>query len=167
MTGFKLFSPVPVSLEKKPTGLDLYARFAFAGAVCCSITHGALTPVDVVKTRIQLEPEVYNKGMIDGFRQVVRKEGAGALLTGFGPTAAGYFLQGALKFGGYEFWKRTFIDALGMETAQNNRTAIYLGSSAIAEFFADVHCAPWKQLVSDSSLNHLSLPDFSEDSAEF
>jgi hypothetical protein len=27
----------------------------------CAITHGALTPVDVVKTRIQLEPEVYNK----------------------------------------------------------------------------------------------------------
>lgn len=29
------------------TGLQLYSRFAFAGAVCCSITHGALTPVDV------------------------------------------------------------------------------------------------------------------------
>lgn len=44
-----------------PTGVDLYMRFAFAGAVCCSVTHGALTPVDVVKTRIQLEPEVYNR----------------------------------------------------------------------------------------------------------
>jgi len=30
-----------------PTGLNLYSRFAFAGAVCCSVTHGALTPVDV------------------------------------------------------------------------------------------------------------------------
>ena len=30
-----------------PTGLSLYSRFAFAGAVCCSVTHGALTPVDV------------------------------------------------------------------------------------------------------------------------
>jgi hypothetical protein len=30
-----------------PTGVNLYARFAFAGAVCCSLTHGALTPVDV------------------------------------------------------------------------------------------------------------------------
>jgi solute carrier family 25 phosphate transporter 3 len=44
-----------------PTGVDLYARFAVAGAVCCSVTHGGLTPVDVVKTRIQLEPEVYNR----------------------------------------------------------------------------------------------------------
>jgi len=32
---------------KKLSGLDLYSRFAFAGAVCCSVTHGALTPVDV------------------------------------------------------------------------------------------------------------------------
>lgn len=44
-----------------PKGIDLYARFAIAGAVCCSVTHGGLTPMDVVKTRIQLEPEVYNK----------------------------------------------------------------------------------------------------------
>lgn len=51
-----------------------------------------------MKTRIQLEPEVYNKGFIGGFRQVIQKEGAGALLTGLGPTAAGYFLQGAFKF---------------------------------------------------------------------
>jgi solute carrier family 25 phosphate transporter 3 len=29
------------------SGLDLYSRFALAGAVCCSVTHGALTPVDV------------------------------------------------------------------------------------------------------------------------
>jgi len=128
--------------DKKPTGIDLYSRFALAGALGCSITHGALTPVDVVKTRIQLEPTVYNKGMIDAFRKVIANEGAGALLTGFGPTAAGYFLQGAFKFGGYEFWKKTFIDTFGFETAQNNRTAVYLASSAIAEFFADVVLCP-------------------------
>ena len=31
----------------KLSGLALYSRFALAGAVCCSVTHGALTPVDV------------------------------------------------------------------------------------------------------------------------
>ncbi len=25
---------------KPPQGVDLYARFAFAGAVCCAVTHG-------------------------------------------------------------------------------------------------------------------------------
>ncbi len=56
--------------------------------------------MDVVKTRMQLDPAKYNKGMIGGFRQVIAGEGAGALLTGFGPTASGYFIQGWFKFGG-------------------------------------------------------------------
>ncbi|KAL0485806.1 mitochondrial phosphate carrier protein MIR1 [Acrasis kona] len=127
---------------KRLTGVDLYSRFALAGALCCAITHGALTPVDVVKTRIQLEPERYSSGMVNAFRTVIKEEGAGALLTGIGPTFAGYFLQGAFKFGGYEFWKKTLIESVGLETAQNNRTAIYLTSSAIAEFFADVALCP-------------------------
>jgi solute carrier family 25 phosphate transporter 3 len=95
-----------------------------------------------VKTRMQLDPLTYNKGMIGGFRQVIAKEGTAALLTGFGPTAAGYFLQGAFKFGGYEFFKRQAVDFLGYETAQQNRTAVYLGSSALAEFFADIALCP-------------------------
>jgi solute carrier family 25 phosphate transporter 3 len=32
---------------EKLSGVQLYSRFALAGAVCCSVTHGALTPVDV------------------------------------------------------------------------------------------------------------------------
>lgn len=80
--------------------------------------------------------------MVGGFRQVIQNEGAGALLTGFGPTAAGYFLQGALKFGGYEFFKQQWINQLGYETAANNRTAVYLASSAAAEFVADIGLCP-------------------------
>lgn len=116
--------------------------FALAGALGCAITHGALTPVDVVKTRIQLEPEVYNKGMVNAFRQIVKNEGAGALLTGLGPTVAGYAVQGALKFGGYEFWKKQAIDYFGVKAATEHRQAIYLGASGIAEFFADIALCP-------------------------
>ena len=32
---------------QKLSGINLYSRFALAGAVCCSVTHGGLTPVDV------------------------------------------------------------------------------------------------------------------------
>ncbi|KAI0394888.1 mitochondrial carrier domain-containing protein [Xylariaceae sp. FL0594] len=134
-------SPV-AALKKQPEGIDLYARFALAGALGCSVTHGAFTPVDVVKTRIQLDPATYNRGMIGGFRQVIRSEGAGALLTGFGPTAAGYFVQGAFKFGGYEFFKKQAIDFLGIEKARANRTAVYSVSAASAEFFASIALCP-------------------------
>lgn len=65
-----------------------------------------------VKTRIQLDPVTYNRGLVGGFKQVIQNEGAGALLTGFGPTCAGYFLQGAFKFGGYELFKQQSINIL-------------------------------------------------------
>lgn len=95
-----------------------------------------------VKTRMQLDPATYNRGILGSFKQVIAKEGAGALLTGFGPTFAGYFLQGALKFGGYEFFKQQAINQIGYETAANNRTAVYLASSACAEFMADIALCP-------------------------
>ncbi|KAJ9080659.1 mitochondrial phosphate carrier protein [Entomophthora muscae] len=152
----QLFLRNPTEAAAPPSGVDLYARFAFAGAVCCSVTHGALTPVDVVKTRMQLEPSVYKNGMIGSFKQVIKNEGAGALLTGFGPTASGYFIQGAFKFGGYEFWKKTIIEAVGVETATNNRTTVYLGASAIAEFFADIALCP----LEATRIRLVSQPDF-------
>ncbi|CAH0001987.1 unnamed protein product [Clonostachys byssicola] len=149
-----------------PTGLALYSRFALAGAICCSVTHGGLTPVDVVKTRIQLDPVTYNRGLIGGFRQVVQAEGAGALLTGAGPTFAGYFLQGALKFGGYEFFKKQAINTLGLETASQNRTAVYLASSASAEFFADIALCPLEatriRLVSEPTYANGLIGGFSK-----
>ena len=80
--------------------------------------------------------------MIGGFRKVIANEGAGALLTGVGPTFAGYFLQGAFKFGGYEFFKQQCISGLGYERASNNRTSVYLASAAAAEFFADIALCP-------------------------
>lgn len=46
----------PISFDPPP-----HPRFALAGAVGCAVTHGAATPMDVVKTTIQLEPKVYNK----------------------------------------------------------------------------------------------------------
>jgi solute carrier family 25 phosphate transporter 3 len=95
-----------------------------------------------VKTRIQLDPATYNNGLIGGFKKVIANEGAGAVWTGFGPTAAGYFLQGAFKFGGYELFKQQAINMVGYETASNNRTAVYLASAACAEFFADIALCP-------------------------
>ncbi|KAI1751164.1 mitochondrial carrier [Xylaria castorea] len=148
------------------SGAALYSRFALAGAICCSVTHGSLTPVDVVKTRIQLDPVTYNRGLIGGFRQVIASEGAGALLTGVGPTFAGYFLQGAFKFGGYEFFKQQSINLFGIENASNYRTGVYLASSAAAEFFADIALCPLEatriRLVSEPTYANGLIGGFSK-----
>ncbi|KAK3236215.1 hypothetical protein CYMTET_53632 [Cymbomonas tetramitiformis] len=149
-------TPFIASASEAPTGLDLYSRFAFAGACCCSITHGGVTPIDVVKTRMQLRPDEFSGGMISGFRKVIAEEGAMALWTGVGPTAAGYFLQGAFKFGGYEFFKKQFVDSWGMEKAKENRTFIYLASAGCAEFFADVALCP----LEATRIRMVSQPDY-------
>ena len=94
--------------------------------------------------------------MIGGFRQVVANEGASALLTGAGPTFAGYFLQGAFKFGGYEFFKQQSINAIGYEKARDNRTAVYLVSAAFAEFFADIALCP----LEATRIRLVSQPEF-------
>uniref|UniRef100_A0A7S0LS82 Mitochondrial phosphate carrier protein n=1 Tax=Coccolithus braarudii TaxID=221442 RepID=A0A7S0LS82_9EUKA len=138
-----------------PFGLKYYLSGALAGGICCGLTHGAMTPVDVVKTRIQLDPVKYNQGFIGGFKQVAGAEGAGALLTGLMPTAQGYFIQGWFKFGGVEFFKINITQAIGEQKAWDNRQQIYLLSSAMAEFIADIFLCPYEacriRLVSDPS----------------
>lgn len=99
-------------------------------------------PVDVVKTRIQLEPATYNKGMVGSFKQIIAAEGAGALLTGLGATFGGYFVQGWFKFGGVEFFKINMASYFGEQVAWDNRTSIYLASAAGAEFIADLFLCP-------------------------
>jgi solute carrier family 25 phosphate transporter 3 len=101
------------------------------------------TPIDVVKTRIQIDPALKGMGLLSAGKNIVAAEGPGGLLTGFGPTAVGYLVQGGMKFAGYEYFKGSLINATGdYNRAVEHRTAIYLGSAAIAEFFADVLLCP-------------------------
>jgi len=145
----------------KPTGLQLYLRYAAAGALCCAVTHTAVVPVDVVKTRLQTNPGKY-KGMVDGFRSIVREEGAMMLLQGAGPTALGYFMQGAFKFGFYEFFKKQYGGLFSPDQAQQLRVPIWLAASATAEVIADFFLCPMEatriRLVADPKFAK-GLPD--------
>jgi len=121
-----------------------YLKAALGGAVCCSVTHGGTTPIDVVKTRMQLDPAKYTSFM-GTMKEVAAKEGAGALTTGMIPTFQGYFVQGWFKFGGVEVCKTKFAQMMGSEKkAYENRDAITLGGSAVAEFIADVFLCPYE-----------------------
>ena len=67
-------------------------------ACACYLTfsvssHGASAAIDVVKTRIQVDPEMARMSLLSGGRRIVAQEGPAALLTGFGPTAVGYLVQ--------------------------------------------------------------------------
>lgn len=113
-----------------------------------------------VKTRIQLDPITYSSSLSKSARYIVSAEGPGALLTGLGPTIAGYCLQGAFKFGGYEYFKARAVDYLGQSTASNHRNAVYLGSAAAAEFLGDIALCPFESV----RIRLVSQPSYATDS---
>ncbi|KAM4805386.1 solute carrier family 25 member 3-like [Urocitellus parryii] len=111
------------------------------GMLSCGLTHMAIVPLDLVKCRMQVDPDKY-KGIFSGFGVTVREEGLRGLARGWAPTFIGYSLQGFFKFGLYEVFKIHYKKLLGEEKAYTWRTTLYLAASASAEFFADVALAP-------------------------
>jgi len=120
-----------------------FALCGIGGVLSCGITHTAIVPLDLVKCRIQVNPQKY-KGIFGGFKTTVTEEGFRALGKGWAPTAVGYSLQGLGKFGFYEIFKIAYSDMLGPELTYQWRTSLYLAASASAEFFADILLAPWE-----------------------
>ena len=72
----------------------------------------------------------------------IAEGGVGGLARGWAPTAIGYSMQGACKFGFYELFKNVYGNAIGEEAAYQNQVALYLAASASAEFFADIALCP-------------------------
>lgn len=89
---------------------------------------------------MQLEPTIYNKGLVASFGQVVKAEGVGALATGLAPTVFGYFIQGWFKFGGVEFFKIQFVKSLGEQKAWDNRTGSGPAPAALLSLLRDLLC---------------------------
>lgn len=120
-----------------------YMLCGYGGVLSCGITHTALTPLDMVKCRIQTNPGKY-KNIFNGFRVSVAEDGYRGLAKGWAPTAFGYSLQGLGKFGFYEAFKIMYANILGEELSYTWRTSLYLASSASAEFFADIALCPFE-----------------------
>merc|ERR1712156_1278176 len=118
-----------------------FALCAFGGVLSCGITHTAVTPLDLVKCRLQVDKEKY-KSIGNGFKVTLAEGGAKGLVLGWAPTALGYSAQGLCKFGFYEVFKKIYSDMIGDENTYLYRTSLYLASSASAEFFADIALSP-------------------------
>merc|ERR1712240_784101 len=118
-----------------------FALCAVGGALSCGITHTAVTPLDLVKCRLQVNKEKY-KSLGNGFKVTVADAGVRGLFLGWAPTAIGYTAQGICKFGFYEVFKNVYGGVMGEENAFLYRTTLYLIASASAEFFADIALSP-------------------------
>jgi len=120
-----------------------YAACTFGGMMACGLTHAAVTPLDLVKVRRQVDSKLY-KGNFQGWGLIFRSEGIRGIFTGWGPTFLGYSAQGAFKYGWYEYFKKTYSDLAGPEAAYKYKTALYLSASASAEFLADIALCPFE-----------------------
>jgi solute carrier family 25 (mitochondrial phosphate transporter), member 3 len=112
------------------------------GVVACGPTHTLVTPLDLVKTRRQVVPGIY-KSNFQGWSSIYAKEGIRGVFFGWTPTFVGYSFQGLGKYGFYEIFKHEYGDNL---FPNSNRTLVYLGASASAEFIADVLLCPWEAI---------------------
>ncbi|KAK8137933.1 mitochondrial phosphate carrier protein [Apiospora sp. TS-2023a] len=120
-----------------------YAACTFGGLMACGLTHTAVTPLDLVKCRRQVDSKLY-KGNFQAWGLIYRQEGLRGIFTGWGPTFFGYSAQGAFKYGWYEYFKKTYADLAGPENANKYKTGLYLAASASAEFLADIALCPFE-----------------------
>ena len=125
--------------------MSYYGKCMIGGILSCGLTHTALTPLDLIKCRIQCDPNLY-KGIGDGFKTIIRTRGFNGLTVGWLPTGIGYSMQGFGKFGFYEMFKDLYVGIVGPDRALKYRAGIWLAASASAEFFADMFLCPMESL---------------------
>ncbi|KAL7608855.1 mitochondrial phosphate carrier protein 3, mitochondrial [Lactuca sativa] len=118
-----------------------YAACTVGGILSCGLTHMTVTPLDLVKCNMQIDPVKY-KSISSGFGVLLKEQGVRGFFKGWVPTLLGYSAQGACKFGFYEFFKKYYSDIAGPEYAAKYKTLIYLAGSASAEVIADVALCP-------------------------
>ncbi|XP_030953461.1 mitochondrial phosphate carrier protein 3, mitochondrial-like [Quercus lobata] len=137
-----------VPAPNEPGKIEMYSPAFYAactagGILSCGLTHTAVTPLDLVKCNMQIDPAKY-KSISSGFGVLYKDQGFRGFFRGWVPTLLGYSAQGACKFGFYEFFKKYYSDLAGPENAAKYKTFIYLAGSASAEFIADIALCPFE-----------------------
>ncbi|CAM9266999.1 unnamed protein product, partial [Heterosigma akashiwo] len=126
---------------------------SIAGAFSCSITHSAVVPLDVVKTKMQVCVPGTNEKKTDSAykglttrqsakKMVADKGGLGLLLQGLSATSVGYFCQGACKFGVFEMLKGALAQLPGYNPEGPWRVPGLIAASSLAETVACLTLTP-------------------------
>jgi solute carrier family 25 2-oxodicarboxylate transporter 21 len=112
--------------KKKP--LPFIANFA-AGAIAGVSEILTFYPLDVVKTRMQLETGKAKHGLAGTFSAIVKEEGAGRLYRGLVPPLLLEAPKRAVKFAANDFWGKRYMHLTG-ESKMNQQLSILTGCSA-------------------------------------
>jgi len=158
-----------------PHTLGYYAKCMLGGAIACGLTHTAITPLDVAKCNMQVDPAQYT-GLVSSLQTLAAGGGAAEVYKGWAPTLLGYSAQGLFKFGLYEVFKDYYALLLlgrgrpgGAENQQQQQQGqeegrgqpgrgkveansgiglglVFLLAAASAEFFADIALCPMEMV---------------------
>jgi len=150
---FEVKKPV---VEVKKGGIPLYSPTYYAmcgigGILSCGLTHGVMTPLDLVKCNAQVNKEMF-PNTFTGFRNIWSGKAASlgfdsgfkGIVKGWGPTFVGYSAQGLCKFGFYELFKHEYKRPFSEENSHKYRDLIFCAASASAEVIADVFLCPFE-----------------------
>ncbi|CAF3183197.1 unnamed protein product [Rotaria socialis] len=122
-----------------------YGKCLMGGALACGSTHLAITPLDVTKCNMQVNPLKYTS-LFGSLKTIMHEEGSRAIWKGWAPTVLGYSPQGALKFGLYEIFKDAFSNLVGYDNAQKYRGLVWLSGAAASEFCACIALCPMEMI---------------------
>jgi len=168
--GFRGRSPIE---KEKTLDVSKVARFVASGAICSSIAHFSLTPLDVVKTKSQTKPDVYNLGIVGNFKKVLEEEGASTFLDGWEPTFAGFFIAGGFAFFATEYFRRYYgslilsfmmaqksgiSEVSAMTTVSSLEIPLIVASAATSAFFCCFLLAPFDAV----RIRTVSQPDYAD-----
>ncbi|KAI3980665.1 hypothetical protein MKX01_025230 [Papaver californicum] len=119
--------------------MKYYGICTVGGMLSAGTTHLAITPLDVLKVNMQVNPTKY-RSISSGLNTLWREQGQSSLWRGSTSKFFGYGLQGGCRFGLYEYFKKLYSDIL----VDQHKGLIFLLSGASAQVFADVALCPFE-----------------------
>lgn len=140
-------------------GLQEFLRFGLSGAICASGVHLALTPLDVVKTKVQVNPAKYSS-IGSSFGTVLKEEGASTFFTGWLPTVLGNFVGGGILYAVTEIIRRSLTEAAGTD-AISLEVPIILCSAALASALGAIIICPFEAV----RIRTVAQPDYAPNSS--
>lgn len=121
--------------QRKP--LPFVANFA-AGAIAGISEILTFYPLDVVKTRMQLDTGKSRHGLVGTLRTIVKEEGIGRLYRGLVPPLLLEAPKRAVKFAANDFWGKTFINMTGQSKMTQSLSVLTGCTAGATESFVVV-----------------------------
>lgn len=146
----------PIERDRALTTSTLL-RFAASGALCAGGVYGVLTPLDVVKTKVQTDVERYPT-IGQAFSSVWKNEGRSKLFSGLLPTVLGNALSGAVLYALTELLRRV----LAQEFPGVGEVPIIIASAAVAASIGAVIGCPFETV----RIRCVAQPDYAPNAAK-